>query len=98
VDALSIAWGGENIWLFPPTHLVGSAVAHLRACGASATLICPTAPWAQWWPALRLGTGWAWDVLRVDPPGSPRRRSGYFHARPPPLRGGHVIAIRFCRS
>ena len=95
VDALSLPWGGENNWVFPPTHLVGQAVTHLRACGAAATLICPEAPWAPWWPLLRLGAGWARDVWRVVPLGPAaavleisRRNLRLFGDRP-------VIAIRF---
>jgi hypothetical protein len=98
VDALSVSWGGENNWVFPPTHLVGSAVAHLRAGGAPATLICPTAPWAPWWPALCLGAGWAPDVRRVVPLGPP---SDVLDISPRDLRlfgKGHVIAVRFGRS
>ena len=98
VDALSLPWGGENNWVFPPTHMVGSAIAHLRACAASATLICPAAPWAPWWPSLRHGPGWARDVTRVvrlGPPGDvleiDRRDLRLFS-------GGPVIAVRFGRS
>jgi hypothetical protein len=98
VDALSLSWAAENNWVFPPTHLVGSSVAHLRACDAPATLICPEAPWAPWWPLLRRGTGWARDMQRVLPLGPApavleisRRDSRLFGSGP-------VIAIRFGRS
>ena len=37
----------------PRVHLVGSAVTHIRACGAVTTLICPSAPWATWGPSHR---------------------------------------------
>jgi hypothetical protein len=30
-DALSMPRGDENNWVFPPVHLVGAAIAHLRA-------------------------------------------------------------------
>ncbi len=98
VDALSLSWAGENNWVFPPTHLVGSAVAHLRAYGAYATLVCPHAPWAPWWPALRCGAGWARDVRRVVALGLPgdvlsisKRDLGLFG-------DGAVIVVRFGRS
>jgi hypothetical protein len=98
VDALSLSWGGENNWVFPPTHLVGSAVAHLRACGASATLICPSAPWAPWWPMLRLGAGWARDVRRVVQLGLPSAVLDGPSRAQCSFGSGPVIAIRFGRS
>ena len=96
--ALSLSWAGENNWVFPPTHLVGVAVAHLLACTAAATLICPEAPWAPWWPLLRRGTGWARDVLRVVPLG-PATAVLDISRRDRRLFGnGSVIAVRFGRS
>ena len=64
-DALSIRWEGENNWLFPPTHLVGATIAHLRLTGAEGTLICPAAPWASWWNTIWSGParGWAADIV-----------------------------------
>ena len=98
VDALSLPWGGENNWVFPPTHLVGSAVAHLRACGAAATLICPSAPWASWWPSLRLGPGWARDVARVVHIGPPADVLDIDQRDLRLFGRGPVIAVRFGRS
>ena len=98
VDALSLSWGAENSWVFPPVHLVGAAVTHLRACGATATIICPEAPWASWWPSLRYRTGWARDVTRVIPLG-PASEVLEISARDRRLFGhGPVIAVRFGRS
>jgi hypothetical protein len=98
VNALSLPCGGENNCVFPPTHLVGSAIAHLRACDASATLICPEAPWAPWWPLLRRGTGWARDVQRVVPLG-PATAVLEISRRNLRLFGGcPVIAVRIDRS
>jgi hypothetical protein len=62
-DALTIGWAGENNWISPPTHVVGTAVTHLRAAGAEGTLICPNAPWASWWHLLRAGPHWAPDIV-----------------------------------
>jgi hypothetical protein len=98
VDALSLSWAGENNWLFPPTHLVGSAVAHLRACGASATLICPHAAWASWWPALRCGPGWARDVRQVVTLGPARAVLSVSKHDLRLFGDGAVIAVRFGRS
>ena len=70
-DAFTIPWGGEDNWVFPPLHLVGEAVAHLRASGAAATLITPCAPWAPWWDSLCRGRCWAPDVSRVETLGPP---------------------------
>jgi hypothetical protein len=58
--------------VFSPVHLVGAAIAHFRACGASATLICPETPWASWWALAR---------PRLGPGRHPRRPAGA------PLRG-----------
>ena len=98
VDALSLPWNGENNWVFPPSHLVGAAVSHLRACGAAATLICPDAPWAPWWPTLRHGAGWARDIWGVVPLGDP---AAVLEISARDLRQygrGPVIAVRFGRS
>ena len=72
VDALSLPWGAENNWLFPPAHLVGAAVTQLRACRAVATLVCPHYPWAAWCSCLRAGSGWACDIVAVEMLGPPR--------------------------
>ena len=71
VDAFTVPWTGENNWVFPPTHMVGEAVAHLRTSGAVGTVIVPDAPWAPWWGSLRLGAHWAPDVTGVVPLGAP---------------------------
>ena len=71
VDALSVPWAGENNWVFPPVHVVGAAVSHIRASGAAATLIVPWAPWAPWWESLCRGRAWAPDILRSEPLGHP---------------------------
>ena len=96
-DAFSIAWRGENNWLFPPTHVVGVALAHLRASGAEGTRICPDAPWASWWHLPREDAGWAHDVLGVQHLGA--AESALLISRPELRlfgRGG-VLAIRVGR-
>ena len=94
-DALSLPWGGENNWVFPPVHLVGAAVAHLRACQATATLVCPETPWAPWWPSLRHGTGWARDVSRVVILGHPSEILDISDRDRRTFGGRPVIALRF---
>jgi hypothetical protein len=95
-EALTIGWAGENNWVSPPTHAVGTAVMHLRAAGAEGTLICPNAPWVSWWPLLRAGPHWASWISSA--------RS--FWARPHPLSlpipligpssaPGGILAVRF---
>jgi hypothetical protein len=61
-NALTIGWGGENNWVFPPFHLVGEALQHLRASGAEGTVVAPEAPWAPWWASTRAGRAWAPDI------------------------------------
>ena len=99
VDALSLSWAGENnTYVFPPVHLVGAAVTHIRACGAAATLVCPEAPWAAWWPSLCNRTGWARDVWRVVPLGSPDDTLTVSRRDRRLLGSGPMIAVRFARS
>ena len=96
-DALTVSWAGENNWVFPPFHLVGAAIAQLRASGAMGTLVCPSAPWAPWWHLLRSGTGWAADVVDMVPLGAAEAAlsgsSGYHELS---CRGG-IIAVRLGR-
>ena len=98
IDALSLPWGGENNWAFPPVHLVGAVITHIRACGAAATLICPESPWAAWWPSLRAGPGWARDVRRVIPLGSPSEILTISRRDRRLFGSARVIAVRFGRS
>ena len=96
-DALTVSWAGENNWVFPPFHLVGAAIAQLRASGAMGTLVCPSAPWAPWWHLLRSGTGWTADVVDMVPLGAAEAAlsgsSGYHELS---CRGG-IIAVRLGR-
>jgi hypothetical protein len=39
VGTLSLSWEGGNQWVLPQLRLVGAAIAHLRACWASVTLL-----------------------------------------------------------
>ena len=64
-NAFTIGWGGENNWVFPPIHLVGEAIRHMRASGAAGTLIAPEAPWSPWWASARAGRRWAPDIVSV---------------------------------
>jgi hypothetical protein len=107
VGAPSLAWGGENGWLFPPAPLVGlwAPTPTPASLGASATLICPTAPWAppryslrDGAPTLRHGAGWARDVRRVVPLGPPAEALDVSRRDLRPFGGGHVIAVSFGRS
>ena len=95
-DALTIPWGGENNWVFPPLHLVGEAVTHIRASGASATLIAPDAPWAPWWDTLQRGRSWAPDISHVEPLGSPASALVIPAGDASLFRSvRHMIAVRF---
>ena len=94
-NALTIGWEGENNWVFPPTHLVGAAITHLRAAGAGGTVICQDAPWASWWHTLRSGPRWAPDVAAVLSLG-PAPAVLVIDAADRHLFGsGGVLAIRF---
>ena len=92
-DAFTLPWGGENNWLFPPVHMVGEAIPHLRASGAPGTLVVPEAPWAAWWPLLR-GPRWARDVVGVERLGAPESVLDISGADLPAFHGSWVIAVR----
>ena len=89
------AWGGENNWAFPPVHLVGSAVTHIRACAVSVTLIFPWAPWASWWPSLCERGGWARGIVGATPLGPPSRVLDVSARDLRLLGSGPMIAVRF---
>ena len=97
VDAFTLPWGGENNWLFPPTHAIAEAVAHLRASGAAGTLIIPSAPWAPWWPTLCQGQRWAPDVVGAVQLGPAEEVLTISRSDLALFGHGGVIAIRFGR-
>jgi hypothetical protein len=70
-------WVNECI-MFQPTHLVGSAVTHLRVCGAAATPISQGRHGpggGPQCPSLRCGAGCG-RCATGRPSGTPRRRAG----------------------
>ncbi len=52
VGAFNFDWGGFNNWVVPPPHLLAQTVLHMRACGASGTLLMPEWPSNPVWPLL----------------------------------------------
>ena len=52
VDSLSMDWTGLDMYLFPPTAVLGKVVNKLRNEEGIATLIAPAWPKQPWYPAL----------------------------------------------
>ena len=96
-DAFTLPWGGENNWIFPPVHLVGEALHHLRASRAVGTLVVPEAPWASWWRGLRSGRWWAEDVDGVAPLGEARSVLRITARAARALGDARMIAVRVGR-
>jgi len=97
-DAFSLGWGGENNWIFPPTHVVGRAIKRLRASRACGTVIAPDAPWATWWSSVRHGSAWAADVVATRRLGRPASALELPREYRSCFLGCNVIALRFdCR-
>ena len=75
-DALALPWGRARTTTgpsprstCPPGGLRDHDYAHpcVRRRRPVATLICPSAPWASWWPSLReRGGGWVRDAAAVQ--------------------------------
>ena len=67
IDAFRYDWKGENNWCHPPYKMVGQAVAHMRKCKASGTILVPMWKRAAWWPSVRSkdGEAWAPDVIET---------------------------------
>ena len=58
VDAFTISWEGECVWLSPPVYLVGRILKMLEVYQCHGTLIVPKWVSASWWPLLSQGDKW----------------------------------------
>ena len=52
VDAFTLKWEEENVWLSPPFYLIGDAIEKVQQDGCNGTLIVPEWTSAWWWPLL----------------------------------------------
>ena len=52
VDAFTVNWEGENVWLCPPIYLVGEVIHRMSLLSGHGTLIIPEWKSAWWWPML----------------------------------------------
>ena len=41
VDALTISWEQENLWMYPPIYLIGDVIRRIRSVPCHGTLIVP---------------------------------------------------------
>ena len=71
VNAFSIDWKGENNWICPPVHLIGSVLRHMRLCKCSGTLLVPVWPSSYFWPLIypngRLMSKFIKSFLSISP-------------------------------
>ena len=54
VDAFTVSWRGENIWVFPPPFLIPKVISHMRNNHEDGAVIVPLWTSAPWWPLLTL--------------------------------------------
>ena len=59
IDAFTVNWSGERVWLVPPMYLIGRVVDMLIVSKCHGTLVVPEWQSAPWWPKLRCGPKWA---------------------------------------
>ena len=105
IDAFSVAWSGENNWLFPPPYLVPKVLRHLEFSKVDGTLIVSHWESAPWWPLLiqqkNIFKKFIADVFTVTP-----RENVFFLAVPQntlfgsEIQGFNVLVLRccFCRG
>ena len=68
VNAFAFDWSGDNNWVNPPFCLIPRVLHHMRACGASGTLLVPRWISRPWWPLLQPREGhWAPFVVAARP-------------------------------
>eukprot|EP00117_Sycon_ciliatum_P042881 scpid80623/ scgid31136/ len=56
VDAFTMCWEGENLWLCPPIYLIGDVISRISVIVSHGTLVVPKWTSAWWWPYLFKGT------------------------------------------
>ena len=65
IDAFTVDWSKERVWLVPPFYLISRVLSMLTECRSHGTLVIPRWVSAEWWPKLHGGTGWRWFVKSV---------------------------------
>jgi len=58
IDAFTVDWSEEMVWLSPPIYLIARVLDMLCACKSHGTLIVPQWVSAAWWPRLHDGRSW----------------------------------------
>ena len=101
IDAFSVAWLGENNWLFPPPYLLPKVLRHLEFSKADGTLIVPHWESAPWWPLLiqqkNIFKNFIADIFTITP-----RKNVFILAVPQntlfgsEIQGFNVLALRCC--
>ena len=55
INAFSVDWSKERVWLVPPLHLIADVIDMINASSCHGTLIVPGWCSAAWWPRLHNG-------------------------------------------
>ena len=55
VDAFTVSWEKENLWMCPPLYLIGDVIRRVGSVPCHGTLIVPEWKSAWWWPLLFSG-------------------------------------------
>ena len=58
VDAFTLSWEGENVWLTPPVHLIAKTWKMLEYFQCHGTIVLPKWVSAPWWPLINNGCTW----------------------------------------
>ena len=58
VDAFTVDWSQERVWLVPPVHIIARVIDMLLSYECHGTLVVPEWKSALWWPKLHSGSGW----------------------------------------
>eukprot|EP00117_Sycon_ciliatum_P022902 scpid26163/ scgid19621/ Retrovirus-related Pol polyprotein from transposon gypsy; Reverse transcriptase; Endonuclease len=58
IDAFTVDWSIERVWMVPPIYLISRTIDMLLACRTHGTLVVPEWRSAPWWPKLHDGAAW----------------------------------------
>ena len=67
IDAFTVSWERERVWLAPPIHLISRTLKMFYHFKCHGTLIIPKWQSAHWWPLIWSGVTWQGIVRDVQP-------------------------------
>ena len=65
IDAFTVDWCGERVWLVPPIYLLPRVLDMIFANECHGTLILPSWASAPWWPRICSSKGWVDCIKEV---------------------------------